>query len=99
MDIELIIGSKVAKVNGKEVNLDVPAEVLNNRTMIPLRFISENLGYKVKFDNENSPIYMIDIYNISDEELAKKEEEKLKELEAMFADEKEEQIAKEEVAK
>lgn len=94
MNVEFTIGSKVAKVNGKDVNLDVAAEVVNNRTMIPLRFISENLGYKVKFDNENSPLYMIDIYNISEEELAQKEAEKLKELQELFKTEETEAVQK-----
>lgn len=72
--IELTIGKKEVLVDGKKVELDVPAEIMNNRTMIPLRFVSENLGYKVKFDNETKGIYFIDVYNISDEELAKKYE-------------------------
>ncbi|EFI41524.1 copper amine oxidase domain protein [Peptoniphilus sp. oral taxon 386 str. F0131] len=71
-EIILEIGNKTAVVDGKKVEMDVPAQILNDRTMIPLRFVSENLGYKVKFDNSTKGLYLIDIYNISDEELANK---------------------------
>lgn len=48
--VELKIGSKTAKVNGISKTLDVAPLVLNNRTLIPLRFISEALGAKVGWD-------------------------------------------------
>lgn len=70
-DIVLTLGSKDVKVGDKTVKLDVPAQAMNNRTMVPVRFVSENFGYKVKFDNEIPGIFFIDIYNISDAELAK----------------------------
>lgn len=39
-------------VGEDEVLLDVPAEVMNNRTMVPLRFIAEQLGLDVEWDEE-----------------------------------------------
>ncbi|WP_138160508.1 copper amine oxidase N-terminal domain-containing protein [Peptoniphilus catoniae] len=69
--ISLVIDNKTAKVADKDVELDVPAQIIGDRTMVPLRFVSENFGYKVKFDDSLGKIYMIDIYNISDEELEK----------------------------
>lgn len=45
--ISFTIGSDKAMVNGQESQLDVPALIFSNRTMIPLRFLSENMGYKV----------------------------------------------------
>lgn len=79
LDILLKIGSKKAVVNGKEVTLDVPAKIENGRTLIPLRFVSEHLGYKVNFDNSNKYIYIIDVYNVTDEKL--QEIKKAKEIE------------------
>ena len=32
------------------ITLDVPAQIVENRTMVPLRLISEALGYKVTWD-------------------------------------------------
>ncbi|WP_455258174.1 copper amine oxidase N-terminal domain-containing protein [Peptoniphilus asaccharolyticus] len=85
--IVLKIGSNKATVDGKEVTLDVPAVIENGRTIVPLRFLSENLGYKVKFDAEMAPFYVIDIYNTTDEKLAEtlkaKEEAMIAEFEKM----------------
>ena len=46
------IDSDTAYVNGKEVKLDSPAFIENDRTYTPIRFISEELGADVKwFEN------------------------------------------------
>jgi hypothetical protein len=50
MTIRLPIGSKNAQVNGKTVALDVPAEIQNGRTLVPLRFLAENLKFSVSWD-------------------------------------------------
>ncbi|MDD2586588.1 MAG: glycosyl hydrolase family 18 protein [Syntrophomonadaceae bacterium] len=42
--IELFIGSNQAQVDGKTVYLDAPPFIDQDRTYIPLRFLSENLG-------------------------------------------------------
>ena len=74
--IVLTIGSNKALVNGKEVALDSAATIVNDKTYIPVRFVSEAFGYKVKYDpNEGMPI--VDIFNITEKELA----DKLQELE------------------
>ena len=44
------IGSNKATVNGKSLSLDVAASQIGGRTMIPLRFLSENMGYNVVWD-------------------------------------------------
>lgn len=49
--ILLSLGSTSASVNGKNVELEQPAVIENGRTLIPLRFVSENLGFKVEYDN------------------------------------------------
>jgi hypothetical protein len=47
--IMLRIGSKLAMVDGRSATLLEPAQLRGDRTMIPLRFISEVLGYKVEW--------------------------------------------------
>ena len=44
-------GDKVAYVNGTAKTLDVPAQLINQRTMLPLRFVMENLGGNVTWDD------------------------------------------------
>lgn len=39
-------------VDGREVTSDVPAIIVDGRTMVPLRFVSEALGREVEWDQE-----------------------------------------------
>jgi hypothetical protein len=50
--IELSIGLKEARVNNQPVELDQPAAIMNETTMVPLRFIAEALGQTVIFNQE-----------------------------------------------
>jgi hypothetical protein len=47
--VDVTRDSKVAKVNGADVALDVPAMIMNGRTLLPIRFVSENLGQQVDY--------------------------------------------------
>ena len=51
--VVLQIGNEGAFVNGEKKILEQPAEVVDDRTMIPARFISESLGAEVEWDQEN----------------------------------------------
>ena len=55
-NIALIINSDNAVVDNKTVKLDVPAKIINNRTMFPMRFVGEELGMKVDWLPEKSLI-------------------------------------------
>ncbi|RXJ01650.1 copper amine oxidase N-terminal domain-containing protein [Anaerobacillus alkaliphilus] len=48
--IILYIGFNQAIVNNKQVTLDVPSQVINGRTLVPVRFVSEALGDRVFYD-------------------------------------------------
>lgn len=48
--IELQIGDKASAVNGRTVMNDVAPIIVNDRTMIPLRFVSEALGAQVDWN-------------------------------------------------
>lgn len=48
-NIFLEIDSNKIKVNGKEKSIDVPAKIVNNRTVVPLRAISEALSSNVEW--------------------------------------------------
>lgn len=48
--IQLVINSNQAMVNGKAVTLDVPATVLEGRTLVPVRFIAEGTGQSVGWE-------------------------------------------------
>ncbi|HEX9059461.1 MAG TPA: copper amine oxidase N-terminal domain-containing protein [Clostridia bacterium] len=48
--IELKVGSKTAYRNGEPMQLDTSPVIINNRTLVPLRFIAESFGKKVSWD-------------------------------------------------
>lgn len=48
--VVLQIDSKTAEVNGSEVTLDVPAQLISNRTYVPVRFVAEAFGATVDWD-------------------------------------------------
>ncbi len=50
VDITLKIGSREARVNGRIVPLDVPAQIISGSTMVPLRFVGEAMGADIKWD-------------------------------------------------
>lgn len=58
MDIVFVIGSNIAVVNGKESKLEVPAQIISGSTMVPLRFLSENLQYNVIWQGDSNLILL-----------------------------------------
>ncbi len=54
--IELTIGHSTAHINNQPHAIDVPATIINGRTLVPLRFVSEALGAKVKWDGSTQTI-------------------------------------------
>ncbi|WP_432666499.1 copper amine oxidase N-terminal domain-containing protein [Wukongibacter baidiensis] len=57
--IMIAIGSNIAYINDVNTEIDVPAEIMNDRTVVPLRFVIENMGLNVKWDSENQTIEII----------------------------------------
>jgi hypothetical protein len=47
MKITYRIGSSTADIDGNEIALEVPGQIINGSTLIPLRFVSEALGNNV----------------------------------------------------
>lgn len=45
-------------VNGKKVESDVPAQIIGNRAMLPVRAVAEALGFDVKWDGEGYKVYI-----------------------------------------
>ena len=52
-NISVTIGGEAMNVNGRYILLDVQAQLINARTMLPLRAISEATGMEVRWDREN----------------------------------------------
>lgn len=54
--VDLWIDKDTAKVNGEDKKLDTAATIINDRTMLPIRFVSENLGLSVNWDGTTKSI-------------------------------------------
>jgi hypothetical protein len=57
-EVLLRIGDTRARVDGREVWLDAPPVLMGERTMVPLRFVSENLGATVRWDSYRRTAYV-----------------------------------------
>jgi hypothetical protein len=59
--VRLRIGSVEANVNGKIVTMDVPPQIIEGSTMVPLRFLSESLGATVDWQPQNQLVALTTI--------------------------------------
>lgn len=57
-EIELIIASKAAQVNNKRQELLVAPKLIKGTTMVPIRFISENLDCEVYWDSRTRTVFI-----------------------------------------
>jgi len=60
LKIKLQIDNTGADVNGKPVVLDVPAKIVDGRTLVPVRFISESIGAKVDWNAQSRTVLIDD---------------------------------------
>lgn len=54
--ISLVIGENFAMVNNEKVELDSPSFVEDDRTFLPIRFVMENLGADVLWNNDTQTV-------------------------------------------
>ena len=68
LESKLVIGSKemVKSVDGVEqkINMDIAPFIEGNRTMLPIRFVAESLGFNVQWDKESRTVILIDKENV-----------------------------------
>ncbi len=68
------IGSTKAYVNGQATTMQTAAKIINNKTMIPLRFVATSLGMQVSWDTKTR-VADIDTGNISSGDVVEVTEE------------------------
>jgi len=54
--VMLVIGNTLAKINDKEITLDVAAKIVDGRTLVPVRFVSEALGCRVDWNGDTKTV-------------------------------------------
>ncbi|KRF43960.1 stalk domain-containing protein [Paenibacillus sp. Soil787] len=50
------IQNKLARANGADIQLEVAPQIINNRTMIPIRFVGEGFHQSVEWNNDTKTI-------------------------------------------
>ncbi len=63
--IVLVVNDTKALINGKVVEMDVPGKNINNKVMIPIRFVSEAMGMNVQWDSTNRRVWINEPVNNS----------------------------------
>ena len=58
-EIKLVIDSKSAYLNGKENILDVAPTTINDRTMLPIRFVAESFNFEVEWEEATNTVTVI----------------------------------------
>jgi len=52
----LTVGSMTPTVNGQVVPIDVPAQIVDDRTLVPVRFVAESFGVDVDWDSDTRTV-------------------------------------------
>ncbi|MCK5848240.1 MAG: copper amine oxidase N-terminal domain-containing protein [Caldisericia bacterium] len=52
----LTIGSKIAKVNGKDMEMDIACQIISSNTMVPVRFVTDSLGAEIGWEGKSQTI-------------------------------------------
>ena len=58
--VKMVLGQTTYWVDGAVKTMDAPAEVVSQRTMVPIRFVSEALGLSVGWDQANKLVLVTD---------------------------------------
>lgn len=64
--IEMVVGQRKVKIDRKVIELDVASKFQNDRTLVPLRFISEAFGCQVDWDQKS---YTVNINTVNETEI------------------------------
>ena len=64
----LTLNSEEVWIDGEIKKIDMPPKVVNEKIMVPIRFISETLGYSVEWFNDTRTIYINKATNIINKE-------------------------------
>ncbi len=57
-EVSVTIGSNIAMVGGSMVSIDQSAALVNDRTLVPLRFVSESYGAEVEWDDPSQTVFI-----------------------------------------
>ena len=67
-EISMTIGNAAMRVNSKEITLDVPPQIIEDRTLVPARAVAEGFGAEVEWNAETRTVVInTDVTAVSEE--------------------------------
>ena len=57
--LKLWVNNTTADLDGKDLKMEVPPKIINGRTMVPLRFVSESLGCQVSWEPKTQQVTIL----------------------------------------
>lgn len=64
--VKMVVGSKTAHIDGSQVSMSITPVLSGQTTLVPLRFVSSQMGMDVKWDNQNKAVYLSSSGSITD---------------------------------
>lgn len=61
-DVRMIVGNRLAEINGQSVQMTNAPLLRGGTTLVPLRFVSEQMGLQVRWDNTQKAVYLTSSY-------------------------------------
>lgn len=61
--VTMVIGSQQADINGQRVQMTKAPVLREGTTLVPLRFVSEQMGLQVRWDNAQKAVYLTSSYD------------------------------------
>ena len=58
LTVRTTVGDRIIEVNGQRITMDVAPLIMNNRTLVPVRFVSEAFGADVDWDGEARIVFI-----------------------------------------
>ncbi|GAB6930034.1 hypothetical protein JCM10914A_40170 [Paenibacillus sp. JCM 10914] len=56
--VKMVIGSRNADINGQQVQMVTAPVLRGGTTLVPIRFVSEQMGLQVRWDNNQKAVYL-----------------------------------------
>lgn len=57
-ELKLVVNQSTATVNGKQVSLPAAPKLMTDTVIVPIRFVSEQMGLSVGWDNTSKTVYL-----------------------------------------
>ena len=65
-------------VNGNKIETDVPPQIIEGRTMVPIRFVAEAFGAEVKWDEDNRDVIIQTVPLVEQQPIVEQQPETVK---------------------